>query len=229
MTITPLLNRISNLLFDHRTYRRRALDRWLLSNRALLAGCVLDVGSKRKTSKGLFALEPSRGDRWLAFDIGTDSSPDVVGRGERLPFRDGAFDAAVCSEVIEHVEDPAALVRELHRVVRSGGPLLFSSPFLYPIHGDPHDCQRLTETRLRQLLQGFREVQIEVSGYFPSVVGDILKLMLHHTSRRYVVKYLLYPLLPLVHLCVLCERWSALRHLYGWEGTISGYLIVARK
>jgi SAM-dependent methyltransferase len=229
MILTKFLSHISRMVFDHRTYRRRAIDRWLAGNRALLAGRVLDLGSKRIASKGLFILEPHPGDRWIALDIRADLIPDVVGRGEALPFRSDTFDAVVCSEVIEHVEDPAALVRELYRVVRKGGHLLLSSPFLFPIHGDPYDYHRLTETRLRRLLQNFSEVQIAVSGYFPSVIGDILKRMLHGTSRRYVYKYLFYPLLPLVHLWVFCERWSPFRRFHGWEGAISGYLTVAKK
>jgi len=229
MILTHLFNRISRLIFDHRTYRRRAVDRWLFDHRTLLSGRVLDVGSKKRLSKGLFALQPRPGDRWIGLDITTDSTPDVVGRGERLPFRECTFDAVVCSEVIEHVEDPSGLVCELYRVLREGGHLLLSSPFLYPIHGDPYDYQRLTETRLRQLLQSLPEVNITISGYFPSVVGDVLKQMLHGTSRRYVFKYLFYPLLPLVHLCILCERSRLFRHLCGWERAISGYLIIAKK
>ena len=229
MTLTTLLNRLSTLVFDHRTYRRRAVDRWLRDHRSLLAGRVLDLGSKKTASKGLFALQPDRGDRWVALDIQAGSKPDVVGRGERLPFREGAFDAAVCSEVIEHVEVPAILIDELWRVLRAGGHLLLSSPFLFPIHGDPHDYQRLTETRLRQLLGDFSRIEIAISGYFPSVVGDVLTRTLHGTPRRYVYKYSFYPVLPLIHLLILCERWPLFRHLYGWEGAISGYLIVAEK
>jgi SAM-dependent methyltransferase len=229
MTLTSLLNRISRRVFDHRTYRRRAVDRWLRTNRSLLAGRVLDVGSKKKAAKGLFALELRQGDCWIALDIGADSKPDVVGRGERLPFRGGTFDAVVCSEVVEHVEEPAALIAELYRVLRDGGHLLLSSPFMFPIHGDPHDYQRLTETRLRQLLRAFAEVEISASGYFPSVAGDVLRRALHGTSRCHFYKYLFYPLLPLVHLLVLCERWPVFRKLYGWEGAVSGYLVLATK
>jgi 2-polyprenyl-3-methyl-5-hydroxy-6-metoxy-1,4-benzoquinol methylase len=55
--------------------------------------------------------------------------PSVVLDLERpLPFRDGAFDAAVCVEGIEHLESPYAPVRELRRVLRAGGLLVVSTP-----------------------------------------------------------------------------------------------------
>ena len=52
----------------------------------------------------------------------------VAGDVCALPFPDSSFDAAVCFEVIEHVADPAALVRELARVLRPGGTLAISTP-----------------------------------------------------------------------------------------------------
>lgn len=45
-----------------------------------------------------------------------------------LPYRTGAFDAAVCLDVIEHVLDPRHLVRELARVIRPGGTLVLTTP-----------------------------------------------------------------------------------------------------
>ncbi len=229
MSLTELLNGLSRGLFDHRTYRRRAVDRWLVHHRTLLSGRVLDIGSKKGAGRGLFGLDRRSGDRWTALDLRVEASPDVVGRGEALPFGDGVFDAAVCSEVIEHVVDAESLLREIYRVLRPGGRLLLSSPFLYPIHGDPHDYHRFTETRLRQMLGRFRKVQIEPSGYFASVVGDVAVRALHGTSRRRFYKYVFYPLFPLIRLCVLLERHPLVRALYGWEGTVSGYLILAEK
>ena len=229
MTLTDLLNRLSRWVFDHRTYRRRAIDRWLRENRRLLHGRVLDLGSKRKARRGLFALDPGPDDRWIALDCNARMEPEVVARGEQIPFGDAVFDAVVCSEVIEHVAQPRELIDEICRVLRPGGFLLLTSPFLYGIHGDPYDYQRLTETRLREMLHSFHKMEFTVSGYFPSVVGDTLKRTLHGTRRRFVYKYLFYPLFPIVHIMILCERRPMFRRLYAWESAISGYMIVARK
>jgi len=52
----------------------------------------------------------------------------VQATGYGLPFRDRAFDAAICSEMLEHVEDDLSVLRELHRVVKPGGTLGVSVP-----------------------------------------------------------------------------------------------------
>lgn len=49
------------------------------------------------------------------------------GRLERLPFADGAFDAVVAADVLEHVPDLPAVVRELGRVLAPGGSLVFDT------------------------------------------------------------------------------------------------------
>lgn len=52
----------------------------------------------------------------------------AVSTGEVLPFPDDGFDAVLCTEVLEHVSNPAAVVAEIGRVLRPGGVFLFSTP-----------------------------------------------------------------------------------------------------
>lgn len=50
-----------------------------------------------------------------------------VGRGESLPFEDRSFDVVACCDVLEHVEDPGVVIREVARVLRPGGVFLFDT------------------------------------------------------------------------------------------------------
>ncbi len=52
----------------------------------------------------------------------------VVGEAHPLPFRDGAFDGLFAGELIEHLADPAAGIREFRRVLRAGGILVLTTP-----------------------------------------------------------------------------------------------------
>jgi SAM-dependent methyltransferase len=55
-------------------------------------------------------------------------TPELVRANvESLPFEDGAFDLVLCTQVLEHVVDPSAVLRELARVLEPGGTLLLST------------------------------------------------------------------------------------------------------
>lgn len=54
--------------------------------------------------------------------------------GESLPFADGAFDVVLCDNVIDHAEDPGAIVRELARVLAPGGVLYFTVNVHHPVY-----------------------------------------------------------------------------------------------
>ena len=66
----------------------------------------------------------------------------VHGEAERLPFDDGAFDALAVTYLLRYVDDPAATLRELARVVRPGGTLA-SMEFGVPPHALPRAAWRL--------------------------------------------------------------------------------------
>ena len=90
-------------------------------------GCrVLEVGAA--DAQLLQRLSPARG---VALDVSSGDAgkaPFVLGDGTRAPFRSGCFDTVYALDVLEHVAEDAALMRELLRVTKPAGVLWISVP-----------------------------------------------------------------------------------------------------
>ena len=70
-----------------------------------------------------------------------------------------AYDFVVLDEILEHVERPWAAVEEIHRILKPGGCLITSSPFMIAEHKVPRDYWRFTKDGLGVLLGGFATVE----------------------------------------------------------------------
>jgi SAM-dependent methyltransferase len=79
---------------------------------------------------------------------------DVVGDLAALPFGREAFDAILCTNALEHVREPAVVLSEMAAILKRGGRLYVSVPFLGdPIHQEPYDFFRYTPYGLRYLVE----------------------------------------------------------------------------
>ena len=131
-------------------------------SRALLAGAgpVLDVGcglgdEVRASPPGSVGLDPSR---TMVVRAAARGGRFVVGAGERLPVRDGAFAAVRADRVLQHVAEPAAVLAELARVVGPGGTVLVIDPdqATLRIDGpDPALARRVEAFRIAGIRHGF--------------------------------------------------------------------------
>jgi SAM-dependent methyltransferase len=93
-----------------------------------------------------------------------------------LPFPDDSFDSVLLTDVLEHVAEPADLLREIARVLRPSGSLILSVPFYYLLHERPYDYYRYTEFGLRHLCRqaGLRVEELTPVGGQPDVVIDVI-------------------------------------------------------
>jgi SAM-dependent methyltransferase len=120
-------------------------DRWVAQQAmALPAGSlILDVGAGSCPYRRLFShceyraqdfseLQPSQ------LRHGGYGSIDYVCDAAAIPVEDRTFDAILCTEMLEHVPDPLAVVRELSRILKPGGRLLLTAPLGSGIHQEPH-------------------------------------------------------------------------------------------
>jgi len=116
---------------------------------------------------------------------------------EPLPFEDACFDAVVAGELLEHLQFPDALVREIHRVLRPNGVIVGSVPNAFRLQGrlkfmlgrapedDPTHLHMFSPAAVRGLLAEFEDVRLSfVGGRYRHLHGRLLARDLVFSGRR---------------------------------------------
>lgn len=227
-------------LRDRLDLHRTAVSRFArVTSASLPEGArVLDAGAGEGPYRALFghtryvALDDRRGDR--RWDYG---GLDAVGDLLRMPVRDGAFDAVLCTETLEHLTDPGPFLAEVARVLRPGGRLHLTAPLQFREHQEPHDYFRFTRHGVRLLLEraALRVVSIEPEGGYFAHLGDKVQAahrVLFAKDRKLVWKIvflLLQPLSMLLFTVLLPALCILLDPLDRRRAHTTGFLVVAVK
>ena len=138
----PLRNSsVTWLIRENREFARSLAD----------GSLVLDAGAGRQQYRKLFDHC-----RYEAADF--EMVDKVYGNStyvcdlSRIPVEDGRFDAVIFNQVMEHLPEPNAVLRELYRVLKPGGRMMASAPLFYEEHEKPYDFYRYTQFAWRRML-----------------------------------------------------------------------------
>jgi SAM-dependent methyltransferase len=144
---------------------------------------VLSVGAGGDVSE---LIGRHIGARVTEVDIDPARKPDIVADVcDMNMFADQSVDVIFMVEVLEHVKTPQRALDEMHRVLKPGGRLFLSTPFILPIHDAPYDFYRYTQFGLAHLCRGFQNVSIRPrNDYLASVVVLMMRSVQVSGARR---------------------------------------------
>ena len=131
-----------------------------------IGGVVIDLGGGKNPSYERFwSIMP---EKFIRVDVNKNTEPDIIADlNQPLPFNNNYADMIFLFNVIYILESPQKTLREINRILKSGGKLFITSPFIFNEAKEPNDYWRFTSEGLEKLLKesGF-------NNYFITPVGE---------------------------------------------------------
>ncbi|TSC89676.1 MAG: type 11 methyltransferase [Parcubacteria group bacterium Gr01-1014_3] len=184
------------------------------------SGLVAEIGS------GSRRLHPEI----INVDIHPWNEVDVLADAQDLPFNDESLDGIVSAWVLEHLENPLQGIREMKRVLKSGGYLYLATNFLMPFHPSPHDYSRWTAEGLRFLFSDMEIVEVKPiigpTSAFLFIAQEWLSLLLSFNVR--ILKDIIWMFLVIVTFPIKLLDLILIRYR-GAEYISCGFYVIARK
>ncbi len=200
MTPTSLKNAIKNRilieqfrpsflgLFTNPFYfARRGLYRNIAALACNITGRVLDVGCGQKPYARLF-----RSSQYIGLELDSPAArqnkkADFFYDGSAFPFKNEEFDSIVINQVMEHVFNPPQFLAEVSRVLKKGGTLLITVPFVWDEHEQPNDYARYSSFGLAFLLKnnGFEILDQRKSANDITVIFQLLNAYIYKKTITY--------------------------------------------
>ena len=135
------------------------------------------------------------------------------------------YDVIVMIEVLEHIRQPFEAIDNIHRLLKPGGRLVLSTPFLFPLHDRPMDFFRYTRYGLQELLKKFEQIEVRERDSWAEVLCVLVARLLREKSlgARLIAPFAVLTAISCYPLAMLLGR------IVQSDGYTSGYTVLATK
>ncbi|WP_276499662.1 class I SAM-dependent methyltransferase [Pontibacter litorisediminis] len=193
-------------------YVRNSILRAVKANLHKFYGTLLDVGCGIMPYRELIRENNPRVSTYIGLDFDAPLTwefsvckPDLIWDGKNIPLGNESVDCIMATELFEHCPEPENVMREMYRVIRPGGLIFFTVPFIWNLHLVPYDEYRYTPFSLRRHLSnaGFVDIELEALGGLDASLAQMLGIWLQRRQLSRAVKAALAVLiLPLMKLLI---------------------------
>jgi len=190
-----------------------------------VTGHVLDCGCGPVPYHQLYAprITASTCIDWSQDPHVLDLLDKVVDINGPLPYANGSFDTVLCTDVIAHVKRPWELIDEFSRVLKPGGRMVITTPFIYWLAQYPYEYFHPARFGLEDMSKtaGLEVIHLEPYGGQADVLLDTLNKMMDTGFRNRL--FLLLLKMPGL------KGWLERNRMRTGERYALGYCLVARK
>jgi len=120
------------------------------------------------------------------------SNIDIFATAYDIPVENESFDSAICTCVLEHLEEPEQAIRECYRILKPGGYAIYHTPFIWHLHEEPRDFYRFSQYGLKYLFEkaGFEVVEIRPQCGFIVTFTQLHLYLVKGKFNRGLIKWL---------------------------------------
>ncbi len=208
---------------------RPVIDWMKRTGAAYARGVLLDFGCGNKPYEPILAAGVGR---YVGADVEQNrfGTVDIIFEpGDALPLGDCSVDTVLSTQVLEHVAEPQAYLREVARILKPGGHVILTCPASFMLHEEPHDYYRFTRYGIAHLLGQcqLNIVSLETAGGAWRLLGQIL--LNHRAFGRRISVPLVSKAVDLVWIAGVNVLCSLLDRFNTNTKDTANYMIIARK
>jgi SAM-dependent methyltransferase len=215
---------------------RTAIFDAIKSNLSKFKGVVLDLGCGIMPYKE-YITQSNVGIEYVGIDFEKPAgaeykmvNPDLFWDGISIPLEDSSVDTILATELLEHCANPDIILKEAFRVLRPGGHIFFTVPFIWNIHLVPYDEYRYTPFALQRLLSnsGFIDIDLKALGLWDASLAQMFGIWYKNRPSRFM-KSFSFLLIWFIKFLLKKDKWFDKTKIYSEGVMLTGVSGIARK
>ncbi len=154
-------------------------------------GVLIDIGCGTKPWKSIFVPHVSK---YIGIDYANSlhgtSQVDIIADAYNTTIEENSCDTILCTEVLEHLEEPKKGMNEMNRILKEDGIVILTVPFFWSVHEAPRDFYRYSRYGLQYLFEegGFEIIEIRPLTGFITTFSQLLIYFLLSFQKGLVLR-----------------------------------------